>query len=77
VDGSLTDPDRAKLGGRSTDSTLHQWWNALTNTFTPIGTDAVSAFSAFGASESRSGIEAVLLPLRSILCLLHRDLVDM
>ena len=30
-----------------------------------------------GASVGRSGIEAFLLPLRSILCLLHRDLVDM
>jgi hypothetical protein len=52
----------------------------LISSFTPIGTNAVSVFLAFrfhDKSVGRSGIEAFLLPLRPILCLLHRDLVDM
>ena len=76
VDGSLPGPDRTKLGNRSRDSALYQRGKCATNEENA----QTSAFTLTSVSRrvcEQIRDKAVLLPLGSILCLLHRDLVYM
>ena len=71
LDGPLPGPDRMTLGtGKETALYLQQWEKCSSD-------NASTLTSVSRRVSEQIWDKAVLLPLRSILCLLHRDLVYM